>query len=387
MKASVLSLGLLFGWAAQADVVLTMGGDVNFIKSGSAPRPDVVAIPGGNRTHADLISGIAPLINGEINFANVETVVSERNLTRASKTFHFISHPNGIREMLRAGFNLFALANNHSWDANEAGIHETLGWMARLRSEVGGRLWYAGLGLNRQDAAAPSVFRVAGKDGRTYTVAFSALSFAGQWRATDSRPGMPDYRTDADYELVLNRLRSVAADLKILSIHFGTESKITLDAGQRDRFRRAVVQSDVDLVIGHHPHVVRPVELTENGKLILYSLGNYMMVGSANITGRPLGYDYGLFGRVYFGFDQASGRLKAQAMEAVPLTMVHNRSVPLTGARGQQRVDALNRLSVSQVGAARAVQFQVRSDGTGVACKPDLVGRFTARAARICGAR
>jgi hypothetical protein len=49
-------------------------------------------------------------------------------------------------------------------------------------------------------------------------------------------------------------------------------------------FARAAIDSGADLVIGHGPHVPRAMEIYK-GKLIAYSLGNFLTYGRFNIQG------------------------------------------------------------------------------------------------------
>jgi hypothetical protein len=50
------------------------------------------------------------------------------------------------------------------------------------------------------------------------------------------------------------------------------------------RFARSVVEAGADLVLGHGPHVLRAMEVYQ-GKLIAYSLGNFLTYGLFNLKG------------------------------------------------------------------------------------------------------
>ncbi len=50
------------------------------------------------------------------------------------------------------------------------------------------------------------------------------------------------------------------------------------------RFARAVIDAGADMVIGHGPHVLRAMEVYR-GKLIAYSLGNFLTYERFNIDG------------------------------------------------------------------------------------------------------
>ena len=71
----------------------------------------------------DMTSGIANDIDGDLAFANLETVVTDRNDLAPQKKggdkdapFHFRSHPAAVKALIDLGFNLFSLANNHAVD-------------------------------------------------------------------------------------------------------------------------------------------------------------------------------------------------------------------------------------------------------------------------------
>ena len=85
-------------------------------------------------------------------------------------------------------------------------------------------------------------------------------------------------------------------DLVIVSFHGGAEGKTALqvvneneiflgeDRGNVMLFSRSVIDAGADLVLGHGPHVLRAVEIYR-GKLIAYSLGNFLTYGLFSLKG------------------------------------------------------------------------------------------------------
>ena len=73
---------------------------------------------------SDTLAGISSEVDGDLAFINLETVVTDRNdLAPEGKgkgAFHFRSHPAALKALIDAGFNLFSLANNHSYDYGAA---------------------------------------------------------------------------------------------------------------------------------------------------------------------------------------------------------------------------------------------------------------------------
>lgn len=69
------------------------------------------------------------------------------------------------------------------------------------------------------------------------------------------------------------KIRSEYPDIRIIvQMHWGIENCST-ETQEQQKIGRWLIDNGVDLVIGHHPHCLQPVE-EYNGKLIFYSLGN-----------------------------------------------------------------------------------------------------------------
>jgi len=62
------------------------------------------------------------------------------------------------------------------------------------------------------------------------------------------------------------------ADLVIVTVHWGAEFRHEPSEKQR-RLGRLMIDAGATLVLGHHPHVLQPVERYRGG-IIAYSLGN-----------------------------------------------------------------------------------------------------------------
>lgn len=357
--------------ASESDtIVLTFVGDVGYSGNHTPVSPKGISKRGFQRWQ-DTTDRIADEINGDLNFMNVETVVTERNdLPRDTKgqggPFNFRTHPEGIAHLLLTGFNLFSLANNHSMDYGVPGLQDTLAHVGALKSA--GLKAAAGLGMNREEASRPHLVEVKGAK-----VAFSAIGIVTnnleRHRAGDDRPGQIAYRFDDDYAHVRERLKASKADIRILSIHYGTEGQVRTDQRQIKEWRGEAARKDgFDIVVGHHAHVVRGVEMTGRS-LIFYGLGNFLHHGTADITGKGICRDYGLMTRVHMHRNK-DGKFSIGAVEAIPVTDTHYRPRPLKGSEGAKRIHALNHLAATLDSAdgARGLRFTPQSSGSGLYC-------------------
>jgi len=361
------------GWAGASDeVTIVLVGDVGLNRNGQPVQANGV-VRGGFQTWEDTTARIADDINGDLNFMNLETVVTDRNdLTRDTKgqsgPFNFRTHPNGIRHLVSRGFNMISLANNHSMDYGVAGLKETLKHIGALEKE---RLAVAaGIGMNRDAAATPKRVNVKGSD-----IAFAAIGIVtnnlARHRAGPNQPGQIAYRFDDDFAEVRKRLTAAPAAYRILSIHYGIEGQVRADAKQIAEWRGLAAQKDgIDLIVGHHAHVVRAVELTTKGRLIFYGLGNFLHHGTADMTAKGICRDYGLMARVHLK-KGADGKLAVRAVEAIPVTDTHYRPRRLAGDKGQARIHALNYLAATlddAASGAEGLRFTPQPDGSGLYC-------------------
>ena len=85
-------------------------------------------------------------------------------------------------------------------------------------------------------------------------------------------------------------------DIVIVSFHGGGEGKKALyiadsteyflggNRGNVIQFARTAIDAGADFVFGHSPHVLRAIELYK-GKLIAYSMGNFLTYGHFNLSG------------------------------------------------------------------------------------------------------
>jgi len=357
------------------ELVLTFGGDVNFARSRQNPSATNVRKL-GVYSFEDLTENIAAEWDGDINFVNAETVVAERDGSpQWGKTFIFRSHPAAFRYLMTLGVNAFSLANNHAFDHGRAGLRATLEFFEGADSPQK-PLLFAGIG--RADKAfEPKIITIKG-----LRVAMSAVSFgSGSFSPTPDQVGMAYMFAPGQYDKVLAGLKAADADLKLLSVHFGTENYTGLNQGQAALYRRAVDEAGVNLVIGHHPHVVRGVEaLPDQNAAIFYSLGNLLFIGGAEKDSKGVGKDYGLMGRAYFNF--SGGKARLQALEAVPFKGVHLKPRYPGVARANATIENLNRLSRNSVGERAARFTTTRPDAPrGLAC---FGGPYGPRAKRRC---
>ncbi|MEM7747516.1 MAG: CapA family protein [Pseudomonadota bacterium] len=370
--------------AQESSLVIVLGGDLGLGGSGQPVSPVGGYRHGKRIPWPDLTTGIKPLLSGDINFANLETVVTDRRkLSPADKLFTFQMHAQGARHLVDVGFNVFSTANNHSRDFGQTGMRETLRHLEGLRSA--GLLAFPGLGAWRSAATAPSLIKLKGT-----TVAVSALGIGGARPSRDGRRrGQPSYHSKTDFTDTVSRLASAEADYKVLSAHYGRELSIRPSASAVRKLRdQAVIENEVDLVVGHHTHVAAGVQRVDR-RLILYGLGNLLHLGMQDMAKFGQCRDFGLIVRVHLTRKEGK-RLRPSAIEAIPLKRMHAIAEPVTRAAAAKRIAVLNGLASEldhEASGARGVRFKMNEHGHGVYCFENAEGNNSAQLHPLCRAK
>ena len=316
---------------------------------------------------------IAGIINADVNFANLETVVTDRNsLSATPKMFGFRTHPEGVRELMRIGFNVFSTANNHAMDYGSAGAGETL----RQLDALG--VVHAGLGRTPAEAAEARVIERRGIRVAIGAIGIGGSGFAGT--AKDASLGGQLAFTDANVSRVVSNLGSTDARVRILSVHYGDEFDVRTTTAERSRFQDVLARG-ADIVVGHHQHVVAGIERI-GSKVIFYGLGNFLHWGTQNMGRHDMCRDYGLVARVHLAGPEGKP-LEVRAIEAIPVTDMHDRPRPLDPVAASERIHVLNHLN-EQFGV-QGLRFGIEADGTGLYCGPGSE-RLRGRVGRRCAA-
>lgn len=353
---------------APETITIVLGGDLGLGGSNEPVDPDGASRHGVNYRWGDLTQGIAPIIDGDVNFANLETVVTDRNdLSPMPKAFNFRSHPAGIRHLVGLGFNVLSTANNHAVDYGRAGLAATLAHLSAM--EASGLKAWPGIGHGREHASRPADITVKGARIRIAAIGIGGNSLGIGSDASD-RETMLSYGSDADFRETVTRLGNAEGDLRILSVHYGSELQVAPGADDVRRLRdEASQKAGIDVVVGHHAHVAAGVQIA-NGRLIFYGMGNLLHPGMQNMARLGVCRDYGLMARLHYARGP-DGQLKPQAIEAIPLTDMHQSAAPLAGDEGRRRIGVLNHLATGlddAVSGAKGVRFKSQANGSGLYC-------------------
>jgi poly-gamma-glutamate capsule biosynthesis protein CapA/YwtB (metallophosphatase superfamily) len=261
------------------------------------------------------------LTEAQVSFCNLEVPLTMRG-EPAEKAATHRAHPDRAGDVRDLGFDVVTLANNHLLDFGAEGLWDTLGAVS------GAGLSHVGAGADDAAARKPVLHRThSGVVGFVGLCAALPPGFA----ATTNRPGVAPLRVlqqvsidpalaaeqpgmapfvhtqvhqpDLDAACAAVQDARATADLVVVGVHWGVPLGFAaVSYGALAEYQRpvghALVDAGADLVVGHHPHIVAPVE-QYRGALIAYSVGNYMfhswedfgpVTASADGTGATKGF-------------------------------------------------------------------------------------------------
>jgi poly-gamma-glutamate synthesis protein (capsule biosynthesis protein) len=211
---------------------------------------------------APMLAPLAPLVSAaDLGVCHLETPIAPEG--EAYSTFPLYGVPAEVVPAIAdAGFDRCSTASNHTADRGLAGIDRTVS----VLEESG--LGQSGMARTPAEIA-PHVFDVDGVriSHLSYTFSYNGLSLPRreEWRSALIDPS----RIIADTRAA--RLRG--AEVVIVSMHWGSEGRTAPTEFQRQVADEITATGDIDLVIGHHAHVLQPIEQV-NGTWVLFGLGN-----------------------------------------------------------------------------------------------------------------
>jgi len=225
-----------------------------------------------------MFTDIEPIIKKyDLKFCNQESLIGGKALGISG--YPSFNSPDEIGdELVNLGFNLISLANNHTLDKGEdAVLYSNSYWKSKNIITAGS---YSSVDERNE-------IKVYEQNGIKY--AFFAYT-------TNSNA-----RVKKDYLLNMYSADKVKRDIEsikdqvdviLVSMHWGNENTNIPTSNQR-QIAEYLSSLGVNIIIGHHPHVVQPVERINN-TIVIYSLGNFISNQLSLRLNNGIGLMYGI---------------------------------------------------------------------------------------------
>lgn len=201
----------------------------------------------------------------DLAIGNLECVVATTG-EPFDKPYVYRAHPR-VLELVQKHLGVVCLANNHTGDFGHAAFLEQL----RLLEQK--KIQYVGGGRDCVHARQPLIVDRNGM--RVALLAYNDF----KPRAFEAGPNWPGvaWAVDAQITADIEAARTIhKADFVIPMLHWGWEYEAAND--RQKQLARLMIDAGADLIVGGHPHVTQEVEYYK-GKLIIYSIGNFIFDG------------------------------------------------------------------------------------------------------------
>lgn len=219
------------------------------------------------------------LLLDDLSFVNVEFPVDP---SREPDGYPIFNGSIGYMEAaIRAGLDVFALANNHTYDLRLPGVLATETVFRNLEARHG--VAWNGIPSVPRGAIAGDASPGARSEidpttilHRGWTIGFVSVTAFSNVGRSYPHIHLVDYFRSDQREAFLGDVEAWSReyDLLVVAVHAGNEY-VTEPVAHKREFFRELADAGADIVWGHHPHVLQPWE-SRDGRLVLYSAGNFV---------------------------------------------------------------------------------------------------------------
>jgi len=216
-----------------------------------------------NYDFMDMFTDIGEIIKDyDLRYYNQETIIGGKDLGLSN--YPLFNSPDEIgSDLVKTGFNMVSLANNHSLDKGERGLNYSIQFWNSMDVITAGS--YASF----EDRDNPKIYETNGIKYAflSYTIGTNGI------KVPEGKEYLVNVYSD---ELVKQNIENVkdSVDLIIVAMHWGNEYSHQPNSEQK-RIAKYLSELGVNIIIGSHAHVIQPIDYVGD-TLVIYSLGNFI---------------------------------------------------------------------------------------------------------------
>ncbi|MFE5819685.1 CapA family protein [Streptomyces sp. NPDC056479] len=210
-----------------------------------------------------LMAGVKPVISkADLAICHMETPVGTPKGPFEGYP-EFLVPPQILTTLKDVGYDTCSTASNHTYDHGLGAVKRTLNAMDK-----------AGLGHTGSARTPEEAEQINIRDVNGVKVAHLAYSWESFLNPTPEKERWAFNRIGFDaIKKAEAKAREKGAEVVILSLHWGLEHYNEPSVPQLQLAERITKDTGINLVIGHHAHVVQPIQKL-NGTWVAYGLGN-----------------------------------------------------------------------------------------------------------------
>lgn len=234
------------------------------------------------------------LLMDDLTFGNMEMPICDILPMSSYPTFNV--HSSYLEAAINGGFDVFALANNHTNDQGVKGIDGTLKSFANMKAKFDklneNRFYFSGLKVNINEDIQPTIIEKKG-----FKILFlSVTELLNSYDNSRKRLYYSSPTTEGRQKLLasISKMRDEnPCDLFILFLHLSEAEYGTKVSNAKKKWFRQLSKAGIDIIAASHPHVMQTWEKVPkvqsalasdigNGNFSLrssffmYSLGNFI---------------------------------------------------------------------------------------------------------------
>lgn len=242
------------------------------------PHGSVVERARANASGTDLGWDFSPMFDlvrpqlsaADLAICHLESPLSPDNGSLSS--YPAFNAPRTLADAIAgAGYDGCSLASNHTYDKGRQGVLDT----ATILEEAG--LTFAGSARTEAEDNAPVLYEVNGITVGHLSATYDLNGFV----LPEEEPWLVDLIEPQAIIEEAEAVRAAGADVVVLSLHWGDEYRHDPTDEQLRWLQALLPDADVDVVIGHHAHVVQPVDKVGD-EWVVFGLGNFVSNQSAS---------------------------------------------------------------------------------------------------------
>jgi poly-gamma-glutamate capsule biosynthesis protein CapA/YwtB (metallophosphatase superfamily) len=225
---------------------------------------------GGHRyDFRPMFAAIRPLASAaDLAVCHLETPLSPSGRSLSGYP-RFNAPPQLAAAIHSAGYDACSVASNHAMDQGVQGVAGTLAVLDRAG------LRHAGTARSRREAR-PRILTM-----RHVRVALLSYTYGlNGFRLPRGRPWLVNLLSPGRILADARAARRAGSQFTVVFLHWGQEYRSTPTPAQRTLARKLLADPGVDLILGHHAHVVQPIRRV-NGKWVAFGMGNSLSAQSA----------------------------------------------------------------------------------------------------------
>jgi poly-gamma-glutamate capsule biosynthesis protein CapA/YwtB (metallophosphatase superfamily) len=245
----------------------------------------------GSESNSIFDLALPTLKSADLLVGQLETAFTERGVTTLRNLSGRGSNPKYMSVLQSAGFNVLTFAGTHVWDSGIPGIEDTLEGLRNLGIAV------VGVGMNLDEARKPVIIDRNGtrigflaydtvgpevgwatprKPGSAYVEVITHYQAEGGGMSAGMLPVIYTFTEPASLKAMVDDIQKLKplCDILVVSLHKGVPHQLAKLAMYEQPISYAAVDAGADLILAHHPHLLRGVEYYQ-GKPIFHGLGRF----------------------------------------------------------------------------------------------------------------